>query len=50
MFAGMVKVLDYSPLQQGLRLFYLYDYKDIHNVLDYSPLQQGLRQINDTLT
>ena len=37
-------VLDYSPLQQGLRLSIISLKKMRKWVLDYSPLQQGLRR------
>ena len=36
-------VLDYSPLQQGLRLGVTNPANSPLAVLDYSPLQQGLR-------
>ena len=40
-------VLDYCPLQQGLRLLLQPPWQPDEWVLDYCPLQQGLRPIND---
>ena len=37
------KVLDYRPLQQGLRLLFCFVIFGETSVLDYRPLQQGLR-------
>ena len=48
MYMDMVRarpwVLDYRPLQQGLRLLVLWLRVFLKEVLDYRPLQQGLRQ------
>ena len=39
------RVLDYCPLQQGLRLTHLLSDVPSASVLDYCPLQQGLRHV-----
>ena len=40
-----LSVLDYRPLQQGLRPMDTCRSAKLPPVLDYRPLQQGLRQI-----
>ena len=43
----MVRVRDYLPLQQGLRLCFAPPVGTFSEVRDYLPLQQGLRRVLD---
>ena len=41
---SLAQLIEYIPLQQGLRLFNDYFIKVITALIEYIPLQQGLRQ------
>ena len=42
-------LIEYIPLQQGLRLYMLQGNHLFHNLIEYIPLQQGLRQYSEIM-